>query len=84
MGTTACAIIDPIIKACPNIIITVFALAWTPTLKQQEYILQRQNKSMLLNEPEVKYGKAVKAWEDEDFESGATDVFFSAGLRKLR
>jgi predicted amidophosphoribosyltransferase len=73
-GTTACAIMMPFLKAHPKTEVIVFALAWTPTAKQQAYILQQQNRGMMVSEPDVPYGSGKKTYCDEDFENGETDV----------
>lgn len=73
-GSTACAILTPILKAFPQTQVTVFALGWTPTAKQQDYIQQQQNRPMVVSEPEMPYGSVRKGYHDEDFENGETNV----------
>jgi predicted amidophosphoribosyltransferase len=72
-GTTVCAIMTAILDAYPKAEIEVFCLAWTPTLKQQEYFTREQNQTFLVNEPPSGYSMADE-WIDEDFESGKTQV----------
>jgi predicted amidophosphoribosyltransferase len=72
-GATACAVIAPILKALPKAQITVFALAWTPTERQQVYLMTLQNNQGVLAEPEIEYGTGQKL-RDEDFENGATAI----------
>jgi predicted amidophosphoribosyltransferase len=72
-GTTARAIALPILQAFPNAEINVFAIAWTPTARQQEYLHKMEVKGNLLNEPEMQYGKS-RSWIDTDFEFGDTHI----------
>ena len=74
-GSTACAVIEGVLKHYPKAAITVFSLAWTPSPKQQEYMLQSRSTLHLLNEPLEAYGgRQPVNWVDEDFINGETDV----------
>ncbi|MFS2185580.1 ComF family protein [Mucilaginibacter sp. Mucisp84] len=72
-GTTVRAIAAPILKAFPKAEIMVFALAWTPTARQQERILQTTSESFVLHEPESEYNTPGK-WLDTDYEFSETHV----------
>jgi len=72
-GSTARAIAAPILKVFPNADIMVFAIGWTPTARQQEYIQEREKNSYILNEPEIIYNTQAK-WFDADYEFGETHI----------
>jgi hypothetical protein len=72
-GTTVRAIAEPILKVFPKAEIIAFAIAWTPTARQQEYIQESEAKRQMLNEPETEYESAAK-WLDTDFEFGQTHI----------
>ena len=77
-GITACSIIKAILDVFPGAKINVFALAWTPTVRQQAYLLANDRTSNLLNEPESTYGSKNKSWVDDDFEAGLTHISVSS------
>lgn len=72
-GATARAIAAPILARYPKTEIIFFALAWTPTAKQQQYLLGQSLHSSLLNEPEMQYGNRSE-WFDTDYESEETYI----------
>jgi hypothetical protein len=74
-GSTACAIITPVLRAFPDIDITVFSLGWTPTYRQQIALGLQKEKAMYVSEPEGAYGGVKRELQvDEDFECGETNV----------
>ncbi len=73
-GATACAIIKSILEHFPEAGMNIFSLAWTPSPKQQSYILDQMGKSMTMNEPVLQYGKTTATWVDQDYNRGQTNI----------
>ncbi|MNL41532.1 DNA utilization protein GntX [compost metagenome] len=73
-GATSRAIVRTILNKFPTAKINAVALGWTPTVNQQQLLLDQQRTKLVLHEPIPSYGNRPIGYYDQDYVEGETFI----------